>query len=51
MLPPNDAWLLDFFALVLTAVFIRLLSVRREAGRGPGDPLHTLTRWWMLSGF
>jgi hypothetical protein len=24
MLPPNDAWLFVFFALVLTAVFIRL---------------------------
>jgi hypothetical protein len=32
MLPPNDAWLLVFLALVLTAVFIRL-SVALALGR------------------
>jgi hypothetical protein len=32
MLPPNYAWLLVFFALVLTAVFIRLSVTFVEMG-------------------
>ena len=41
MLPPNDAWLLVFFALVLMAVFIRLSVMFVEMVRGREIALRT----------
>jgi hypothetical protein len=51
MLPPNDAWLLVFFALVLTAVFIRLSVTFVEMVRGRPTVLRLLAQCTMECGF
>ena len=51
MLPPNDAWLLVFLALVLTAVFIRLSVTLVEMVRGRPTVLRLLAQCTMECGF